>query len=62
MTIVATNEDLSKPIADVTVYPAGELKHAVTNADYGDLRSGSSKNENLIDAQILGAMKRGAIL
>jgi phosphoglycerate dehydrogenase-like enzyme len=63
MTIVATNQDPSKLMADVTVYPAGELKHAVTNADYVVICvPGSSENENLINAQILGAMKRGAIL
>jgi phosphoglycerate dehydrogenase-like enzyme len=63
LTIVATNEDLSHPIAGITVYPAHELKRAVTNADYVVICvPGSRQNENLVDASVLGAMKCGAIL
>jgi phosphoglycerate dehydrogenase-like enzyme len=63
MIIVATNEDVSVPIAGVSVYPAHELKRAVANADYVVICvPGSRENENLIDASVLGAMKRGVIL
>ncbi len=63
LTLIATDEDLSHPMAGVTVYPAHELKSAVVNADYVVICvPGSHQNENLIDASVLQAMKCGAIL
>jgi phosphoglycerate dehydrogenase-like enzyme len=63
LTIVATNEDVSRPMAGVSVYPASNLKLAVADADYVVICvPGSRENENLIDSSVLGAMKRGVIL
>jgi phosphoglycerate dehydrogenase-like enzyme len=63
MTITATDHDVKKPPAGVRVYLGQELKTAVAGADYVVVCvPGSKANENLIDASVLGAMKRGAIL
>lgn len=63
MVMIATNEDLAHPMEGVTIYHARELKRAVAHADYVVICvPGSHQNDNLIDASVLGAMKRGAIL
>lgn len=63
MAMIATNEDLAHPMEGVTIYHARELKLAVAQADYVVICApGSHQNENLIDASVLSAMKRGAIL
>ena len=63
MTLIATDAGTSSPPAGVTLYPAHELKRAVATANYIVICiPGSRENENLIDASVLGAMQRGAIL
>jgi phosphoglycerate dehydrogenase-like enzyme len=61
--IVATDEHPEHAPADVTAYPAYQLNTAVAHADFVVVCVRASKeNENLINASVLGAMKRGAIL
>ena len=61
--IVATDEHPENAVADVTAYPADQLKTAVAHADFVVLCVRASKeNENLINAAALASMKRGAIL
>ena len=61
--IVATDEHPENAVADVTAYPADQLKTAVAHADFVVLCVRASKeNENLINAAALASMKRGAVL
>jgi phosphoglycerate dehydrogenase-like enzyme len=61
--IVATDEHPENAVADVTTYPADQLKTAVAHADFVVLCVRASKeNENLINAAALASMKRGAVL
>jgi phosphoglycerate dehydrogenase-like enzyme len=61
--IVATDEHPENAPADVSAYPADQLKTAVAHADFVVICVRASKeNENLINAAQLAAMKRGAIL
>lgn len=61
--LVATDEHPEHAAADVTAFPADQLKIAVAQADYVVICVRASKeNENLINASVLRAMKRGAIL
>jgi len=61
--IVATDEHPENSPADVSAYPAGLLETAVAQADFVVICVRASKeNENLINAVMLRAMKRGAIL
>ena len=61
--IVATDEHPENAPADVTAYPADQLKTAVAHADFVVICVRASKeNEDLINAAQLAAMKRGAIL
>ncbi len=63
MRIVATDQHPANAPEGVTAYPAEQLKAAVADADYVVICVRASKeNENLIDASVLAAMKRGAIL
>ena len=63
MRMVATAHGATNLPEAVTVYPGEDLKNAVATADYVVLCvPGSKKNENLIDASVLGSMKHGAIL
>jgi phosphoglycerate dehydrogenase-like enzyme len=61
--LVAADEHPENAPADVTAYPADQLKTAVAHADFVVICVRASKeNENLINASMLAAMKRGAIL
>jgi phosphoglycerate dehydrogenase-like enzyme len=61
--MVATDEHPENAPPDVTAYPADQLKTAVAHADFVVICVRASKeNENLINADALAAMKRGAIL
>ena len=61
--MVATDEHPENAVADVTAYPADQLKTAVAHADFVVLCVRASKeNENLINAAALASMKRGAVL
>jgi phosphoglycerate dehydrogenase-like enzyme len=61
--IVATDEHPEHALADVTAYSADQLNMAVAHADFVVICVRASKdNENLINASVLGAMKRGAVL
>jgi phosphoglycerate dehydrogenase-like enzyme len=61
--IVATDEHPESAPADVTAYPADQLKTAVAYADFVVICVRASKNnENLVDAVALASMKHGAIL
>ena len=61
--MIATDEHPENAPADVTAYPADQLKTAVAHADFVVICVRASKeNENLINAAQLAAMKRGAIL
>jgi phosphoglycerate dehydrogenase-like enzyme len=61
--MVATDEHPENAPAGVTAYPANRLSAAVAEADYVVVCVRASKeNENLIDAAMMRAMKRGAIL
>lgn len=63
MKIVATDEHPDHAPADVTAFPADQLEAAVAHADYVVVCVRASKeNDNLINASVLRAMKRGAIL
>lgn len=61
--LVATDEHPEHAPADVTAFPPDQLKIAVAQADYVVICVRASKeNDNLINASVLRAMKRGAIL
>ena len=61
--LLATDHGTRMPPRGVTVYRGQDLKIAVSTADYVVLCvPGSKENENLIDASVFAAMKRGAIL
>jgi phosphoglycerate dehydrogenase-like enzyme len=61
--IVATDEHPEHAPADVTAYSADQMNIAVAHADFVVICVRASKeNENLINASVLGAMKRGAVL
>jgi phosphoglycerate dehydrogenase-like enzyme len=61
--LIATDHGALPAPEDVTVFCAKDLKRAVATADYVVLCvPGSKANENLIDASVLDAMKRGSIL
>ena len=61
--MVATDEHPENAPADVTAYPADQLNTAVAHADFVVICVRASKeNENLINAAVLAAMQRGAIL
>jgi phosphoglycerate dehydrogenase-like enzyme len=61
--MVATDERPKNAPPDVTAYPADQLEVAVAHADFVVICVRASKeNEDLINAAILRAMKRGAIL
>jgi phosphoglycerate dehydrogenase-like enzyme len=63
MKMVATDEHPENAPADVTAYAADQLDTAIAHADFVVVCVRASKeNENLINAAVLGAMKRGAIL
>jgi phosphoglycerate dehydrogenase-like enzyme len=63
MTLVATDEHPETAPDHVRAYPTTQLRAAVTHADYVVVCAPASKeNEHLIDASVLAAMKRGAIL
>ena len=61
--MVATDEHPEDAPEDVAAYPADQLNIAVAHADFVVICVRASKeNENLINADALAAMKRGAIL
>jgi len=61
--MVATDEHPELAPGDITAFPADQLETAVVDADYVVICVRASKeNENLINASMLRAMKRGAIL
>jgi phosphoglycerate dehydrogenase-like enzyme len=61
--IVATDEHPENAPAGVTAYAADQLKVAVANADFVVICARADReNEKMINASILGSMKRGAIL
>jgi phosphoglycerate dehydrogenase-like enzyme len=61
--MVATDEHPENAAPDVTAYPPDQLEIAVAHADFVVICVRASKdNEDLIDAAIFRAMKRGAIL
>jgi phosphoglycerate dehydrogenase-like enzyme len=63
MKIVATDEHPDHAPDGVTAYPADQLKKAVAEADFVVICvRASEENKNLIDASVMAAMKRGAIL
>ncbi len=63
MKIVATDEHPKHAPKDVKAYAANELPAALETADFVVVCVRASKeNENLINAQMIGLMKRGAIL
>jgi len=63
MKMIATDEHPENAPADVTAYPADQLEAAAAHADFVVICVRASKeNENLINAAILCAMRRGAIL
>lgn len=63
LTIVATDHRLEDPPPGVRVYPAHQLTSAIAAADYVVICvPGSAENENLFNASVFGAMKRGSIL
>jgi phosphoglycerate dehydrogenase-like enzyme len=63
VTIVATDEHPENAPVDVTAYPADQLNSAVAHADFVVICVRASKeNENLFNAVVLAAMKRGSIL
>jgi phosphoglycerate dehydrogenase-like enzyme len=63
LTIVATDHHLENPPAGVRLYPAQALKTVIAAADYVVLCvPGSAENENLFNAAVFDAMKRGSIL
>jgi phosphoglycerate dehydrogenase-like enzyme len=63
LTVVATDHHLEDPPPGVRVYPAHELTTAIAAADYVVICvPGSAANENLFNASVFGAMKRGSIL
>ena len=61
--MLATDEHPENAPSDVTAFPADKLKMAVADADYVVICVRASReNEGLINASVLRAMKRGAIL
>jgi phosphoglycerate dehydrogenase-like enzyme len=63
MRLVATDHGDNAPPSGVTLHPGQDLKSAVATADYVVVCvPGSKANENLINASVMHAMKRGAIL
>ena len=61
--MVATDEHPEAAPADVIAYPANQLNRAVADADFVVICVRASKeNENLVNAAVLAAMKRGSIL
>jgi D-3-phosphoglycerate dehydrogenase len=61
--MVATDEHPEAAPADVTAYPANQLNRAVADADFVVICVRASKeSENLVNAAVLAAMKRGSIL
>ena len=59
----ATDEHPEHAPSDVTAYPADQLGEALTGADFVVVCVRASKeNENLINAAIFSAMKRGVVL
>jgi phosphoglycerate dehydrogenase-like enzyme len=61
--MVATDEHPENAPADVTAYSADQLNTAAAHADFVVICvRASKKNENLINAGVLAATKRGAIL
>lgn len=63
LTVVATDHRLEDPPPGIKVYPAHELTTAIAAADYVVICvPGSAANENLFNAAVFGAMKRGSIL
>jgi phosphoglycerate dehydrogenase-like enzyme len=61
--MVATDEHPEHAPSDVTAFPPDQLETAVAHADYVVVCVRASKeNDNLINASVLRAMKRGAIL
>ncbi len=63
MTLVATHPRPSEAPPHVRAFPPEQLETAVTDADYVIVCApASSENAHLIDAKVLGAMKRGSIL
>ncbi len=63
MTLVGTDERPDSAPEHVRAYPTSQLEAAVADADYVVVCAPASKeNEHLIDAGVLAAMKRGAIL
>jgi phosphoglycerate dehydrogenase-like enzyme len=62
MRMIATDEHPEHAPADVHAYPADQLSTAVAHADLIICVRASKENENLINAAVLAAMQRGAIL
>jgi D-3-phosphoglycerate dehydrogenase len=61
--ISATDDHAKQSDGDITVFHSDQLKEAVSDADYVVLCvRASSENKNLINAETLAAMKKGAIL
>jgi phosphoglycerate dehydrogenase-like enzyme len=63
LTVVATDHHLQGPPPGVRVYPGHDLTTAIAEADYVVICvPASTANENLFDASVFAAMKRGSIL